>query len=188
MTGKTLLLASLGLVLAAPPLRAEVVIADVKWQLAIQVKKHKRDYHDIRRWLFPPTDKAKIRVRATLYLINRSPKSESALLLKYAFGARLRRIGGDDPGIWTVPFHLDERRIPIIKGGERRKINLPINRVALNAYLKRMYRAGYWPDSFKVHVMVEPRIGEGFADRIQEVVLPVIWKTSFSKGGDDERP
>ena len=62
MTGKALLLAALGLVLAVSPLRAEVVISDVIWQLAIQVRKHKRDYHNIRRWLFPPTDKAKIRV------------------------------------------------------------------------------------------------------------------------------
>ncbi len=188
MMGKALLLAMFGVLLAASPLRAEVVISDVIWQLAIQVRKHKRDYHDIRRWLFPPTDKAKIRVRAKLTLVNRNSKSESALLLKYAFGARLRRIGGEDPGIWTVPFHLDERRIPIVKGGERREIALPINRVALNAYLKRMYRAGYWPDAFKVHVMVEPRIGEGFVNRIEEVVLPVIWETSFSKGEDDERP
>jgi hypothetical protein len=160
------------------PAHADILIRDVNWQLALQVAKKKRNYHDIRQWLFPPTDKAKIRARAMVRLGNRGNSDEAAVLLKYVFVARLRKIGSKKEGVWTVPFHLEEKRITIFKKLSEKVVSLPINRVALNAYLKRMYRAGYWPDAFRVKVMVEPRTGESFTGRIMEKDLPVIWNTS----------
>jgi len=173
--------------------RAEVVIQDVGWQLAfrvkkIRVKKQDRKYHDIKRWLFPPSPNCKIRAGAKVSLSNLKDKTESAILLKYAFSARLRKIGEQNDGVWTVPFHVEERHIPSVKKRSTKDVFLPINRVALKAYLKRMYGAGYWPDAFKVLVMVEPRAGETFRNRIREEVLPVIWKTLSSNGQQDERP
>jgi hypothetical protein len=60
-------------------------------------------------------------------------------------------------------------------------VPLPINRVALYAYLGRMFRAGYWPDAFKVQIMVEPRAGESFDGRLLEKELSVIWETADGK-------
>ncbi len=182
-------------ILTVSPVAAEVVIENIGWQLAvsvkrIRVKKQDRRYHNIKKWLFPPTANMKIRARAKVSLFNRTGKTDSAILLKYAFSARLRKIGGKEEGIWTVPFHVEERHIPRVKKRSTKEIPLPINRVALKAYLKRMYRAGYWPDAFKVQVMVEPRAGESFHNRVREDILPVIWETSSSNlnAKDDERP
>jgi len=178
---------------AAPELRAEVVIQDIGWQLAlsvkkIRVKKRDRRYHDIKRWLFPPSSNCKIRARAKAVLSNRKGKSESAILLKYAFSARLRRIGAEEEGVWTVPFHVEERHVPSVKKRSTKEVALPINRVALKAYLARMYNAGYWPDAFKLQVMIEPRAGETFRNRVREDILPVIWETASSDEESDERP
>ncbi|MFH2201944.1 MAG: hypothetical protein ABIJ96_02410 [Elusimicrobiota bacterium] len=181
------------LFLFAPAPRAEVVIQDVGWQLALPVKKisvKKRDdrYHDIKRWLFPPSSNCKIRARAKVVLSNRKSKGESAVLLKYAFSARLRRIGKDEEGVWTVPFHVEERHVPRVKKRSTKEVRLPINRVALKEHLKRMYNAGYWPDAFKLQVMIEPRAGETFRNRVREDILPVIWETAASDKELDERP
>ena len=160
---------------------AEIVIRDVNWQLALQVAKKQRSYHDIRQWLFPPTDKAKIRARAMLRLGNKGTDDETAVLLRYAFTARLRKTGSKENGAWTVPFHVEEKRITVFKKMSDMDVPLPINRVALYAYLGRMFRAGYWPDAFKVQIMVEPRAGESFDGRLLEKELSVIWETADGK-------
>ena len=121
-------------------------------------------------------------VRAMVTLYNRGPENETALLLRYAFSARLKKIdGGSADGDWTVPFVVDERRIPLLRGHKTKPVPLQLNRVALKAYLKRMYRAGYWPDAFRVRVVVDPRAGETFSKRIREKTLPIIWKTSVTR-------
>lgn len=163
-----------------------MTIADVDWQLALQVRKKRRVYHDIQRWLFPPSPNMKLRLRAVVSLANDSPRPESAVLLRYAFSARLRRIGKDEKGTWTLPFVLEERRIPKIGGDTTKSYPLALNRVALRSYLKRMYRSGFWPDAFRVRVMVEPRAGESFRDRYREEQLPVIWRAGDREESPDE--
>lgn len=155
---------------------AEVVLKGVDWQLALQVRKKKGDYHDVKRWLFPPTQQAKIRARAMALLKNNGNKDETAVLLRVAFITRLRKIGAHGEGVWTVPFHVEEKRVTTLRRNSETAVSLPINRVALDAYLKRMHRAGYWPDAFKVQVMVEPREGEEIRSRMGESVLPVVWR------------
>jgi len=81
---------------AVPQLGAEVSIKDVGWQLALQVRKQKRNYHDIESWLFPPSQTVKLKPRAVVTLANSGDKTENAVLLRYSFSARLRRIG--EPG------------------------------------------------------------------------------------------
>ncbi|MFC1678673.1 hypothetical protein ACFL2T_00435 [Elusimicrobiota bacterium] len=158
--------------------RTEVTITDIGWQLALQVKKKRRAYHDIERWLFPPSPNVKLRPRAVVSLTNKNPRAESAVLLRYSFSARLRKIGEDEPGIWTLPFLLEERHIPRIAANTTKEFPLALNRVALGSYLKRMYRSGHWPDAFRVRVMVEPRAGEGFKDRFGEKLLSVVWRSN----------
>ena len=163
--------------LCAPSAFAEVVLADLGWQFAIQIKKQRRKYHDIEAWIFPPGSKRKVRVRAMATVLNKSASDERAVLLRYAFSARLKKIGARGEGTWTIPFVVEERRIPRIRGGASLPVELYLNRVAFDAYIKRMHRAGFWPDAFRVKVMIEPRAGETLNERILETGLPVIWKS-----------
>lgn len=176
--GKILLFSAL---LGAAPVSAEVTIDRMNWQLALQMRKQKRIYHDISQWLFPPSPKVKTRPRALVRLSNKSGKAETAVLLRYSITPRLRRIGTSEKGLWMVPFVVEERRIPNLKGGQSKDIPLYLNRVAFGAYLKRMYRAGYWPDALRVEVMIEPKPGETFSKRLRRAVLPILWKASAAK-------
>ncbi len=168
--------------LGAAPASAEVTIERLNWQLALQMRKQKRIYHDISQWLFPPSPKVKLRPRALVKIANKSGKAETAVLLRYSITPRLRRIGESEEGLWMVPFVVEERRIPNLKGGQAKEIPLYLNRVAFSAYLKRMYRAGYWPDAFRVEVMIEPKPGETFTKRLERSVLPILWKVSAANG------
>ena len=95
--------------------------------------------------------------------------------------ARLRKIGDEAEGTWTVPFIVEEKRIPKVRADALLKTPLNLNRVALGSYLRRMYHAGYWPDAFRVQVMVEPRPGESLEDRISDKTLPVAWKAASAR-------
>lgn len=157
------------------PAAAQVTIRDVRWQLA-QGRAQLRVHTDMDRWLLPPGPAERARPLARVTLANAARRPETAVLLRYAFSARLRRIGVQGAGTWTVPFLVEERRIPNVPGRTDHPVRLYVNRVAFNAYLKRMYRAGFWPDALKVEVMVEPRPGENLDGRIAERVLPVGWR------------
>lgn len=178
VVGRILLISAL---LGAAPASAEVTIERTDWQLALQMRRQKRIYHDISQWLFPPSLQVKLRPRALVVLANKSGKAETAVLLRYSITPRLRRIGTSEEGIWTVPLVVEERRIPNLKGGQTKKIPLYLNRISFGAYLKRMYRAGYWPDALRIEVMVEPKPGETFEKRLRRSVLPILWKASAAK-------
>lgn len=160
---------------------AQVTIQDLGWQVSIQVQKQKRNYHAVERWLFPPTTQVKIRPRVLVTLMNPAQAAERAILLRYAVSARLRRIGSEGTGVWTLPFLLEETHIPNLPGKSSKDIPLPLNRVALQGYLQRMYRAGYWPDAFRVQLLVEPRSGETMDRRFSEKEVAVLWKPSEDK-------
>jgi hypothetical protein len=171
--------AVLFVILCCAPVSAEVTLGDAVWEVALQVKKKRRDFHALKQWLLPPSPQVKVRPRVTVHMSNSHKKPVSALLLRYAFSARLRRIGHpDEEGVWTVPFEVEERRVPRVKGRAEASVSLPMNRVVLRTYLRRIYHSGYWPVAFKVRVMVEPRPGESFANRIIERELPVLWKAN----------
>lgn len=156
---------------------AEVVVEDAGWQLAVDVRNPKSPYHDVAQWLFPPNPTVKVRSRISLRLKNLSPRAETAVLARYAFYARLKRVDdGGGTGTWVVPFIVEERHIPRIAGGASMMVPINVNRVAMSAYLKKAYRAGFWPDAFRVTVMVEPRAGESLEGRVMEKTLPVQWK------------
>ena len=165
------------LVIGCVPAFAEVVIADAGWELSIRMRKQNPKYHRVDHWMFPPNPvPKKSRPRAYVSIRNPNGKAEHAILLRYAVDARLRRIGTNADGVWTVPFLTDEKRVPRVRAGETLDVPLALNRVALGAYLKKMYNAGFWPDAFRVRVMVEPRPGESLKERVQEATLPVAWR------------
>ena len=156
---------------------ADVVIEDVKWQVAVQTKKRRGPYQDIGQWLFPPPPTVKARPRIVVKLLNSTTRPETAVLLRYVFYARLRRIGREEAGTWGVPIVVEERHIPRVRAESSQAVAINLNRVALAAYLKRMHHAGFWPDAFRATVMVEPRPGETMELRVMEKALPLQWKT-----------
>ncbi|OIO11738.1 MAG: hypothetical protein AUJ52_01595 [Elusimicrobia bacterium CG1_02_63_36] len=159
------------------PVAAEVLIADAGWELSIRMRKQNPQFHRVDHWMFPPNPVPKRSLpRAYVTLENPNAAAEHAVLLRYCVDARLRRIGTSADGVWTVPFLNDEKRVPVVGGGKKFDVALPLNRVALDGYLKKMYRAGFWPDAFRVRVMIEPRPGETLDRRVRETTLPVAWR------------
>ncbi|MBI4050883.1 MAG: hypothetical protein HY400_00085 [Elusimicrobia bacterium] len=77
-------------------------------------------------------------------------------------------------GIWTVPFWLEERRVPKLPGVQQKQI--PLAHLDFKDYFKRMKRLGYWPEAIKAQVMVEPKEGESLEGHILESEIPVEWK------------
>jgi hypothetical protein len=180
------------LLLCAPAAFAEVVIADAGWELSIRMRKQNPKFHRVDHWMFPPNPVPKrSRPRAYVTLENPNGNAEHAVLLRYTVDARLRRIGTTADGVWTVPFLSDEKRVPRISGRKKLDVPLALNRVALGAYLKKMYNAGFWPDAFRVRVMVEPRPGESLDRRVREATLPVSWRPELraapAEDSTDER-
>jgi len=164
---------------------AEVRIGDVGWQVALDVRNPKSPFHDISQWMFPPSPTVRVRPRIMVKLLNDASRPETAMLLRYAFSARLKRIGDEAPGTWAVPFVVEERHVPRVGPGASLKVPVNVNRVAMTAYLKRMYRAGFWPDAFRANVMVEPRPGDRLDGRIVEKPLPVQWKAGAPGQADN---
>ena len=163
--------------LAAAPASAELVIRDVTWQLApgrAEAGKP-RGFKPIERWVQPPTARLSAKPRALITVANRGPNAVDGMVLRYALSARLVKTTGPvAAGVWAVPFYLNERRVPRV--GPNQVKEIPLNDLVLDVFLKKSYRAGYWPDALKIQVMVEPRAGEGLEQRILEDTLPVTEK------------
>jgi len=160
---------------------AEVVLQEMRWQVTPNVQSRKAVWHDAAGWLQPPGSKLERQPRVLVTLRNRSAGSEEALLLRYAVSARLAHVREDGAasaeGTWAIPFILEERRVPKVRGNDVLRVPISLNRAMFGAYLMRMRRAGFWPDMLKLQVMVEPRPGENsLDDRMIEAVLPVQWK------------
>ena len=161
------------LVLSAPRgAAAEVLLKSIVWHTASTAKGDSRAYTPVERWVLPPGPRLPAKARALVTIVNRGPKAAEAVVLRYAVTARLVKLGEEGKeGVWTVPFWLEERRVSRVKPNQAKDV--PIDHMLLEMFLKKAYRAGYWIDGLKIHVMVEPRAGEGFAQRILEQVLPV---------------
>ena len=109
------------------------------------------------------------RLRARLVLKNAGPLEEG-LLLRYSMTARVAPVqGAPADGTWTVPFHVEERHVPKI--GADKTLEVPLEASpALNDYLNRIGRAGWWPDRIKIQVMLEPREGTKALQLVEDVV------------------
>ncbi|MFA5139553.1 MAG: hypothetical protein WC728_10010 [Elusimicrobiota bacterium] len=175
---KTLLSCAVVLLLSCGSAAGQVVIQDVRWQLALQLQKQKKEYHGLERWLFPPSQKWKMRTRAVVTLLNKGGKTGRAAVLRYAFSARLRRIGQEGEGAWTLPFILEERHVPLVRKDASVEVPVYPNRVEMDSYLRRVYAMGYWPDMLSVRVVLNPQPGETFDERVREKSLEIIWKTA----------
>jgi hypothetical protein len=128
--------------------------ARVVWQDAKSVSSH--------------APKLDARVRARLVIKNDGAKNDEGLLLRYAAIARVSS-GAGTAAAWAVPFVVDEKHVPKVAAGKM--IDVPIDLgPALDLYLKRLARSGWWLDRIKVQVMLEPREGAKALQLVEDVV------------------
>lgn len=163
---------------------AAVTLQELRWQLPTGAATAKPVWHDAAGgWLQPPAAKLLRPPRLLVTLLNGGGKAEEAVLLRYTVSARLASAQGGTQGVWTLPFVLEERRVPKVKASAALQVPITLNRALFDAYLKRMLRSGFWPDALRMQVMVEPRPGDSsFEGRVAEAEMSVLWKQPGSGG------
>ena len=157
MRSKTLALAA-GLACAALPAAAELELQSVQWQL-VQREPGKAlkppTAEDLAELAVAPGGKLAGRLWAKLKMLNRGPARE-ALLLRYAVSAKIAPLDKHEVAIWALPFMLGDRRLPKVRANAPLEVPLdPTDEVSL--YLRNVFREGFWPEEFRIQVMVQPR-------------------------------
>ncbi|MBI4678885.1 MAG: hypothetical protein HY748_15005 [Elusimicrobia bacterium] len=143
---------------AAAPARAEIKLEGVRWE-AGEGLPATRKFREVEA-LPLRNGVLKARVRAKVAVRNASPVSVEGILLRYCVSALLApgrpRAVGSTEGSWTVPFLVEEKRIPRI--GAQRTIETSVDpTVSVRLYVARMARAGYRVEELRLAIMVEPR-------------------------------
>ena len=137
---------------------AEIVLEGVHWQVARMERGRVAGWQDVRVLRDGPP-KLDNRLRARLVLSNRSAQPDETLLLRYSMTARVApAAAAAGEGSWAIPFAVDERRVAKVGPGKMIEVPLEVG-PALELYLRRLARAGWWPDRVKLQVMLEPRPG-----------------------------
>ncbi len=146
---------------------AEIVLEGVHWQ-AGRVEGGAA-WQDV-RVLEDGPPRLENRLRARLVLKNRGPKTEETLLLRYSLTARIAPVAGAaTEGSWTIPFAVEERRVPKVAPGKTIEVPLDAG-VALGLYLRRLVRASWWPDRVRLQVMLEPHPGSASLQTVEDTL------------------
>jgi len=148
-------------------------LAGVRWQFSPGLKpamKHK--FSNAEQIKIPVDGKLQGHLRAVATLENKSAKNSGGIVVRVVVSARLIKTdASEQPGVWDLPFWLDERRVAQLKAGAKK--DAPIPNIDLQKYLKHLYKTGYWVDALKIQLAVEPRAGEDFGSNMSEAVLLV---------------
>lgn len=154
---------------------SEVVLQNIHWHLLRKEQGKKDVYQEIDRWTQPPAAQIKNKPRAVISLLNRGPNRTQGVVFNYAISARVveKDSKNEEAGTWTVPFWTEDRRIAWLKANQIKEVS--VDNMLLATYLKRLYRAGFWPNAIKIDVMLEPRAGEKINPPIEKI-LPIIWE------------
>ncbi len=153
----------------ATPASAEIVLEGVHWQAGRVEGGRVVAWQDVKVVTDGPP-KLHDRLRARLVVKNRGAKAEETLLLRYSMTARVApSTGAPTEGSWAIPFVVEERRVP--KVGADKTIEVPLDTgVALDLYLRRLARAGWWPDRVKLQVMLEPHPGSTAIQTVEDTL------------------
>lgn len=144
--------------LSAAGARAELLLDGVSWQRARVEKTRVAAWEDVDKLADGPP-KLDARLRARLTLKNRGPVAAEGILLRYSMTGRVAPVSGGKPeGAWGIPFMVDEKRVPKVGPNKTLDVYLTTS-PALELYLAKLARAGWWPDRVKLQVMIEPHQG-----------------------------
>lgn len=154
---------------AAAGVRAELLLEAVSWQRARVVGARVVSWGDFGRLIDgPPKLDARLRVRLTLK--NRGPVAAEGILLRYSMTGREAPIAGEKPeGSWAIPFVVDEKRVPKVGPNKTLDVYLTTS-PALELYLNKLSRAGWWADRVKLQVMIEPHPGTVVVRSLESVL------------------
>ncbi len=150
------LLAASALAAAAVPARAQLRLDGVRWEAGRVAAGRVADWQAVQVVENPPP-KLRQRLRVRLLVRNDGSKPVEGVLVRYSLTARVSSAGG--PGVWAIPFSVDEKHVPIVGAGKAVEVFLD-GGPALDLYARRLAREGWWLDRLKVQAMVEPRAGE----------------------------
>lgn len=95
------------------------------------------------------------RFRVVAELFNNGPRPAEASIVRSAFYFRLVKISEPaKPGVWAVPFYIEERRVSKIKAAQT--LEIFIQEADIKPFLSRLRASGYWVDGIRVELMVGP--------------------------------
>lgn len=151
----------------APCAQAEVVLEGVHWQVGRVEHGRVKSWADVKVLQDGPPQ-LDSRLRARLSIKNRGPLPSEGILLRYSLTARLTQ-DGSTAGTWAIPFFVDERRVAKIGPNQVVEVPLVVS-PRLELYLRRLSRAGWWPDRLRLQVMLEPHSGEQVLQSLEEVL------------------
>lgn len=149
------------ILLVVSPLGAELMIDGVYWQWARPMRGQKAAYQNAPALLTVPPGLAG-KLRTKVILKNRGPKAVEGIVLRYCIAARLAPLDKKEDGVWAIPFIIEEKRVAKVGPNQLFEVILDPAQsmdLPLKLYLRRVYRSGFWPDYFKIEVMLSPHRG-----------------------------
>ncbi|MFI5345463.1 MAG: hypothetical protein ACHQ51_03725 [Elusimicrobiota bacterium] len=165
---KSLLLAAAFAAAGAGAASAEIVLEGVHWQVGRVEGGRVAGWSDIKILVDGPP-KLDNRLRARLVIKNSGTQAEEGLLIRYSMTARVAPTTASSEGSWAIPFVVEERRVPKI--GPNQVIEVPLETgAALDLYVRRVARAGWWPDRVKLQVMLEPHAGSPALQIVEDMM------------------
>lgn len=165
----------LSIFLCTALVHAQVSINDLSWgfRQTSNIRVRPGPFLAVDQWEQMPGPKPPAFPIATATLKNDGPMTEG-LVLRFAVSAKVANI--KDPsktGDWGT-FWASEQHIPILRSAQATRIHIADLRLMTS--LREMYRAGFWPTSLKIEVMIQPKLGDLEPHPISEKTVPVVWK------------
>ncbi len=173
LNSKTAILVAVLGALSSPAFAA---ISFGNWSWRLLDKQNTQPLSLITQIPLPKNGYLKGRLKAVLVVVNQG-ESREGILLRYALSADVYSVA--DPKKyhgWTIPFAVDERRVPILKSGQSLPVVFDVTD-SVKDYFKSLALEGWRPGKIKMEVMVEPRQGEDSALKTTQSVLNVAEKT-----------
>jgi len=142
---------------------AGLAVKEIKWQVVSAAEKPggKASYQDAASLTLGKNGKFPGKVRLLVRVENSGAQAAEGRVFRCAVSMRIAKDGASEPGLWSVPFTVDERRVGKIQPGET--ADVIIAHLDLNVYLKRIANTGFTPDRLAASVMAEPRKGDELA-------------------------
>jgi hypothetical protein len=161
---------ALAAALLASPAGAELQLQKVQWQLARKGQGRVARFEDIAA-LSLEGARLPGRLRAKLSVLNRGPQEIEGVLLRYCVAAKIAPKEKAGEAAWTVPFLLEEKRVPKIGPNHVQEVILEPQ--TLPPYFPKILRQGFRVHELRLQVMVEPRAGDDSPVRSLEGSLSV---------------